>query len=51
MVRVVEVEPPDGVTVSGEKVQDAPAGRPEQAKETAELKVFCGVIEIDVVPL
>jgi hypothetical protein len=51
IVTVVEADAPDGVTVVGEKLQDAPAGSPEQLKETAELKPFCGVIEIDAVPL
>jgi hypothetical protein len=32
MVKVVEAGPPDGVTVEGEKLHDAPLGTPEQAK-------------------
>jgi hypothetical protein len=50
-VRVVEAVEPDGVTVAGEKPHDAPEGSPEQANETAELKPFAGVTEIDAVPL
>jgi hypothetical protein len=51
IVRVVEDAAPDGVTVAGEKLHDAPEGRPAQANVTAELNPFCGVIEIDAVPL
>lgn len=49
-VNWVEVVP-GGVTVAGEKVHEAPAGSPEQAKETGELKLFAGEIEMEVVPL
>ena len=49
-VRVVDVVP-GGVTVEGEKLHDAPVGRPEQANETAESNPFEGVTETVVVPL
>jgi len=42
---------PVGVTVAGAKLQVAPAGKPEQAKDTAELKPLAGVTETVVVPL
>ena len=42
---------PDGVTVAGEKLQDAPEGNPEQLKVVAEAKPFCGATEIMAVPL
>jgi hypothetical protein len=43
---------PGGVTLAGEKLQVAPAGRPEeQAKETAEANPPCGASEIVAVPL
>jgi hypothetical protein len=42
-VSVVEAAAPEGVTVVGEKLHDAPTGSPEQAKETTELKPFAGV--------
>jgi hypothetical protein len=50
-VSTVETGEPDGVTVAGEKLHDAPAGSPEQLKETVELKPFSGVTETDVAPL
>ena len=50
MESVVEAAEPDGVTVDGEKMHVAPAGSPEQLKETVELKPFAGVTEIEVVP-
>jgi hypothetical protein len=40
---VVAAAPAAGVTVVGLNVQVTPAGCPEQAKLTAELKPFCGV--------
>ena len=41
MVSVVEAAPaPEGVTVAGEKEQDAPVGSPEQLKETAASNPF-----------
>jgi hypothetical protein len=49
-VSVVDVVP-GGVTVAGEKLHDAPAGRPEQANETAESKPPTGVTETVIVPL
>jgi hypothetical protein len=48
MVRVVEAAPPEGVTVTGEKLHVEPEGNPVQAKETAELKLLAGVTEIEV---
>jgi hypothetical protein len=49
-VSVVEAAEPDGVTVAGEKLHDAPEGNPEQLNETAELNPFRGATEILVVP-
>lgn len=40
--------PNGGVTVDGEKLHDAPAGNPEQLKETAELKSPTGVTSIEI---
>jgi hypothetical protein len=40
--KVVERELPDGLIVEGEKVHDAPAGNPEQAKEMFWLNPFSG---------
>jgi hypothetical protein len=51
MVRVVVAAADAGVTLAGEKVHVAPAGRPEHAKETAELNPFSGAIVTVVVPL
>ena len=48
---VVPAAVPEGVTEVGEKRHAAPEGSPEQAKETAELKPFAGVIVTVVVPL
>lgn len=48
---VVEAPLPEGVTVAGEKLHDAPVGSPEQVNETAEVKPFCGVTEIVTLPL
>ena len=48
IVRVVLVVP-GGVTLAGLKAHDAPAGRPEQPKVTAELKPFWGVMVREVV--
>jgi hypothetical protein len=42
-VRVVEVADPEGVTVGGEKPQDAPEGSPVQLNETAEANELSGV--------
>lgn len=50
-VKVVDAAEPDGVTVAGEKLHDAPEGKPEQAKETAAPNPFCGVTDTAVVPL
>ena len=44
-VSVVEATPPDGVTLVGEKLHDAPAGRPEQLKVTVEANPFTGVTD------
>jgi len=43
MVTVVLAAAPAGVTVEGAKLQVTPAGRLEQANETAWLKEFTGV--------
>ena len=48
---VVEAAVPDGVTVAGEKLHEAPEGNPEQANETAELKPPTGATETVVVAL
>jgi hypothetical protein len=50
-VRVVEATPPDGITVAGEKLHDAPEGNPEQLNETVAANEFCGVTKTVVVPL
>jgi hypothetical protein len=42
---VVEAEPPDSVSVAGEKLHVAPEGNPEQLNETAELNPFSGVTD------
>jgi hypothetical protein len=51
MVNCVVAAEPEGVTVAGLKEQVAPAGRPEQAKLTAELNPFCGVTVRVTLPL
>jgi len=51
IVSVVETAAPEGVTVFGEKAQDAPEGSPEQLNEIVELKPFAGVTETVNVPL
>ncbi len=50
-VNCVLAAEPEGVTVAGLNEQVAPAGRPEQAKLTVELKPFCGVTVRVTVPL
>jgi len=50
-VTVVAIGPPFGVTVAGEKLQEIPAGNPEQLNETTELKPFTGVNEREKEPL
>ncbi len=50
-VNIVDDEAPEGVTVDGEKLHDAPVGSPEQLNKTVELNPFCGVIKMVVVPL
>jgi hypothetical protein len=47
--RVVLAALPEGVTVAGEKLHEAPEDRPEHMKETGESKPFAGVIETVVV--
>ena len=47
---VVDAEVPEGVTVAGEKLHDAPVGSPEQVNVTAEVKPFCGVTDTVAVP-
>jgi hypothetical protein len=49
-VSAVVAAAPEGVTVAGENPHDAPACNPEQAKETAALKPFCGVTVTVVEP-
>ena len=44
-VRVVLAVVPDGVTVEGEKLHDAPTGRPVQLKETVDAKPLSDVME------
>jgi hypothetical protein len=53
VVTVTDVDVvPGGVILAGEKLHDAPPGRPEeQAKETAEAKPPCGASEMVAVPL
>ena len=50
-VSVVDAGAPDGVTVAGAKLHDAPAGRPVQLNPTAELNPFDGVTVMAAVPL
>ena len=50
IVSVVEVGPPFGVTVGGEKLHTAIVGRPEHANETCWLKPFEGVTVITDCP-
>lgn len=50
IVSTVVAAAPEGVTVVGLKEQVAPAGNPEQAKLTAELKPYWGVTESVTVP-
>jgi hypothetical protein len=50
-VSIVEAAAPDGVTVAGEKLHEAPVGSPEQLNETAELNPCVGVTVTVVVPL
>jgi hypothetical protein len=49
-VSVVDVVP-GGITVNGEKLHEAPEGKPEQLKETAESNPFVGVTVAEIVPL
>jgi hypothetical protein len=49
-VSVVEAAAPDGVTVVGEKLHEAPDGSPEQLNETAEANSLCGVTVTVVFP-
>ena len=51
IVSLVAAAAPEGATVSGEKPHDAPACNPEQVKETAALKPFCGVMVTVAAPL
>lgn len=50
-VRVVDAVAPNGVTVDGLKLHDAPEGKPEQANETADEKPFWGDTETEALPL
>ena len=47
----VEAAVPEGVTEAGEKLHDAPAGKPEQENITAVATRFRGVTETVTVPL
>jgi hypothetical protein len=47
----VSATPPNGVTVAGEKLHDAPEGNPEQLNETAALNPFKGATEMLIVAL
>ena len=49
-VRVVDAAAPNGVTFGGLKLHDAPAGKPEQANETADEKPFSGDTDTVAVP-
>jgi hypothetical protein len=50
-VSVVEAAAPEGVTLAGAKLHDAPEGSPEQLSETAEVNPLCGVTVVVAVPL
>ncbi len=50
-VRVVEATVPEGVTVAGEKLHDAPEGNPVQMNETGEANELSGVTWTVEVPL
>lgn len=50
-VSVVVTAVPEGVTVAGEKLHEAPVERSEQPKETAEANPFAGVTDTVVVLL
>ena len=50
IVSTVVAAGPEGVTEAGLKEQIAPAGSPEQAKLTAELKPYSGVMVSETVP-
>ena len=49
-VSVVDAVDPDGVTLVGLKLHDAPEGSPEQLNETAEANPFSGVTDTVVFP-
>jgi len=50
-VSTADATSPEGVTGVGENLQEVPAGSPEQLKETADAKPFCGAIRTVVVAL
>jgi hypothetical protein len=50
-VSVVEPEPPEGVTVAGEKLHEAPAGIPSQLKDTPDANELTGVTVTVASPL
>jgi hypothetical protein len=50
-VSIVEAAAPEGVTLAGAKLHDAPEGSPEQLSETAEANPPCGVTVVVTVPL
>lgn len=47
-VRVVETGAISGVMIGGEKLQDVPAGKPEQAKVMGELNPLTGVTVMEM---
>jgi hypothetical protein len=51
IVSVAEVTAPVGIKGVGEKLHDAPTGRPKQLNETADAKPFCGATSTVAVPL
>lgn len=50
-VSVVDTGAISGVTLDGEKLHDAPEGKPEQLNRIADLKSFCCVTVTDILPL
>lgn len=51
IVRVVEAVSPDGVIVPGEKLHDAPEGKPEQLNESGEVNGIWDVTRTEAVAL
>lgn len=50
-VSVVDTGAISGVTLDGEKLHDAPEGKPEQLNWIAELNAFCWLTVTDILPL